>query len=100
MALSWEKLEPLVNAAMTFKDKRLQVDSSLGRHSALSFTFDVDFVGVGFSGMKLMLLGSDANFSFSLRDVSSFSIKENGEIEIVEQFEQKTERTTSLRITE
>lgn len=102
---TWKELEPLIDAVLKLQGKQICVYSSLSRtrgvgahnshfSTSLSFTFSVNHVGIAISGARLMLLG-DASFSIGLDDVASFSIAD-GQIEIVEQFEQQTERLTQL----
>jgi hypothetical protein len=111
MRLPWEEIEPLINAAVALKGLQVHFRSSLttrrglggvphDRHgaTALTFTLEVQSVGVAISGDRLMFVGSGAHFEIGLRNLTSFSLEQEGSIEIVEQFEQHTERLTQLTV--
>jgi len=92
------RIRTLLNAALAFKGKRIHVHSTLtGFSTSLAFVFEVESVGLAFSNIRLMFSGPGASFDLSLRDVSSFSLEETGEIEIKELFEGTVERVTQLR---
>lgn len=104
--LSTDELEKMVLVAHSYTGKRVKVDESIsrsrdvGRHdrhfaSHSHFTIDVEDVVVIYSGAQLAFLGPDARYGISLDSVVAFEGDETA-LEIVEHFEEKTERRTRI----
>ncbi|MFZ0544550.1 MAG: hypothetical protein WAM60_03895 [Candidatus Promineifilaceae bacterium] len=100
-----DELDKLVQLAHSYIGKSIKVDESISRSREIGqhnrhfathtyFSFTVEDVFVAFSGAQLMLLGTNARYGISLDSIVSFK-DENG-LEIVEHFEQKTERRTRI----
>jgi hypothetical protein len=104
--MSGEELEKLLDLAPDFIGKQITVVESISRgrntgkhdrHFATRsfFSFKVENVYAAFSGAQLCFVGSAAQYGVSLDSVVSFKVGD-GELEIVEHFEQNTERQTHI----
>ncbi len=109
MKLNVEEIHELCEAVRLFEEKTITVYESLtcdrreghNRHftTYTSFSFHVGRVGIAISGAQLIFSGAQCCYGIGVDNVVSFEKIENG-LEIVEQFEQKTERLTTIKITE
>ncbi len=108
MKMSGEELQKLLDLAPGFIGKQITVVESISRgrntgkhdrHFATrsSFTFKVESVFAAFSGAQLCFMGAAAQYGVSLDGVVSFKFGD-GELEIVEHFEQQTERQTHITV--
>ena len=104
--MSGDDLQNLIELAYDLNGKHITVVESISRsrdvgkhdrHFATHtrFSFTVENVFVAFSGAQLSFMGEGVRYGISLDSVVSFQA--NGrELEIVEHFEQKTERQTHI----
>lgn len=109
MKLSSEKAQELLDFSLSFIGKRVTVVESISRsrdvgkhdrHFATrsSFSFRVDNVLATFSGCNLCLMGVDAQYSIALEHIVAYDVGDAG-LEVVEHFEQRTERRTNITLT-
>jgi hypothetical protein len=106
MKMSSEELQKLLDLAPSFIGQPIKVVESISRgrntgkhdrHFATRsyFSFTVENVVATFSGAQLCFMGVAAQYGVSLDSVVSFKAS-GSELEIVEHFEQQTERQTHI----
>lgn len=106
--ITFDEYEGLLRRLETFVGKRLAISESISRdreigherHFATMTQFEMrlESAGTALSGAQLMLLG-EGNLTYGVSAESIVSTSSQGEsVEIVEWFESKTERKTTLRV--
>ena len=106
MKITAEELKDLIDLAQQLKDKSITVSESISRNrnsgghnrhfsTYTKFSFTVENVFAAFSGTQLLLTGDGAQYGIALSNVAKFHSQEN-ELEVVEHFEQETERLTKI----
>jgi len=101
-------LQPLIDLPHTYLNQPITISESISRsrnvgkhdrHFATHtfFSFTVDNIFVAFSGAQLTFMGEEARYGISLDSVVRYH-RENGQLDIVEHFEQETERLTTISI--
>lgn len=109
MKISVKEWQKLIDLANSFKGKQVTVSESISRSrnkdkhnrhfsTYTKFSFTVENILVTFSGSQLLFTNTDAQYGISLDGVATFQSNEN-ELEIIEHFEQETERQTKISAT-
>ena len=106
MAMKPEELEALVHIVVELKDRTLKIDESISRSRDVGshdrhfsthtyFTLTVQEVFVAFCGAQLVIHGGKSRYGISLDSVVGYS-RTVEHLEIIEHFEEKTERLTTI----
>lgn len=106
MPLKAEELEAFVQEVIAFKGQTIKIDESISRSRNIGnhdrhfsthtfFTMTTEDIYIAFSGAQLIIQGNNCRYGISLDSVVGYS-KTVEHLEIIEQFEQKTERLTTI----
>lgn len=107
MKLNAEEVRDFFDVIEIFRSQTITVHESLtcakeyghNRHFTTEtyFSFLVERIDVAISGAQLIFSGQQCRYGIGMDNVVSFE-KSESEFEIVEQFEQETERRTTIRV--
>lgn len=107
--LKYDDFNNLLETLMTFEDKKLVINESITRNRnvckhAQHFATKTQFIMTlkeiydTTSGANLILRGIENYYGIALELIVNFHLNETGVLEIVEHFEQQTERRTTISI--